>query len=387
MPLFFLTAGLFSAAVLAQPFRVLVHRRVARLLWLYLLWSTVWVAAFAVLPWPRPDVPRPGPAELPLLLVRPNDTTWFVYGARAVLRGHLVARRLPTPVLLGGAALLSVVAALVDTGSTAIDKMGTYYVFFAAAVRLGPRVREVAARVRGWHAVAIALAYAAVAVVVTATGLLWVPGGRLATGALAVVAGVSVAAALSRGGWAPGWSASAGGRCRSTSCTPTSSSGRPPSSPATRGALGDLGPARRAACSRWSPTVLAAGGAPADARRPRALRPAALGRARARGPGWTGRPSRAPGRARWPSGRRRHSVGGWRPRRAGARREGCSRVRDARERRRPALRRGRQDRRGRGPQGRDARVRPPRARPRGRARAQGRRGARRGAGREGQSGG
>ena len=67
----------------------------------------------------------------------PNATTWFVYALALFFAVTWLARRIPTPVLLGGAALLSVVAARVDSGSVPIDKMGTYYVFFAAAVRLG----------------------------------------------------------------------------------------------------------------------------------------------------------------------------------------------------------------------------------------------------------
>lgn len=204
MPLFFLTAGLFASGILAQPFRVLVHRRLARLLWLYVLWSTAWVVVFQAVPWPRPDVPRPAWSELPLLLVWPNATTWFVYALALFFAVTWCARRLPTWTLLGGAALVSVVAAQVDTGSTPIDKMGTYYVFFAAAVRCGPRVRELAPRVRGRHALALVPLYAAVAVVVTATGLVWVPGVRLGVSTVAVVAGVAVAVALSRlraGGW------------------------------------------------------------------------------------------------------------------------------------------------------------------------------------------
>ena len=204
MPLFFFTAGLFAAAVLARPFRVLVHRRLARLLWLYLLWSTVWVVAFQVLPWPRPDEPRPGWSELPLLLVWPNATTWFVYALALFLAVTWLARRLPTGVLLGGGLLVSVVAAQVDTGNAPIDKMGTYYVFFAAAVRLGPRVRELASRIRGRHALAIVPAYAVLAVAVTVTGLLWVPGVRAVVSTFAVVAGVAAAVALSRlrsAGW------------------------------------------------------------------------------------------------------------------------------------------------------------------------------------------
>jgi uncharacterized membrane protein YcfT len=204
MPLFFLTAGLFAAGVLAQPFRVLLHRRIARLLWLYVLWSAAWVVVFQVVPWPRPDVPRPAWSELPLLLVWPNATTWFVYALALFLAVTWCARRVPTGALVGGAVLVSVVASQVDTGNAPIDKMGTYYVFFAAAARLGPRVRELAPRLGGRHAAVLAPVYVVVAVAVTGTGLVWVPGVRLGVSAVAVVAGVAAAVALSRvrsAGW------------------------------------------------------------------------------------------------------------------------------------------------------------------------------------------
>lgn len=198
MPLFFLTAGLFAARVLAQPFRVLVRRRLARLLWLYLLWTAIWVLVWRVVPWPRPDTPAPTAAEVTLALVWPSTTTWFIYGLAVFLALTWLARPLPTPVLLGGALVVSVVAAQVDTGNTALDKMGTYYVFFAVAARLGERVRAAAPRIRGRHAGVLVPTYLVVGAAVTATGLVWAPGVRTLVGALGVVAGVAAAVVVAR---------------------------------------------------------------------------------------------------------------------------------------------------------------------------------------------
>src|SRR5690606_5935605 len=49
MPLFFSTAGLFAAKTLALDLRTVLRRRVARLVWVYVLWSLVWTLAFQVL--------------------------------------------------------------------------------------------------------------------------------------------------------------------------------------------------------------------------------------------------------------------------------------------------------------------------------------------------
>ncbi len=163
-----------------------------------MLWSVLWVLAFQVLPWPRPDVPAPSFAELPVLLVWPNSTTWFVYGLALFFAVTWLARRVPTALLLGAALMVSVVAARVDTGSEPIDKMGMYYVFFVAAVRFGPRVRELAPRVRAWHAAALVPAFLALAVGVTATGLIGFPGARFAVSTVAVAGGIAAAVVLSR---------------------------------------------------------------------------------------------------------------------------------------------------------------------------------------------
>ncbi len=195
MPLFFSTAGLFAAKTLALDLQTVLRRRVARLVWVYVLWSLVWTLAFQVLPLLR-DVPEW--RDLLLLLVWPNPSTWFVYALALYFVLAWALRPLPAQVQLTAAATVSAVfgAGTVATGNTALDKMGMYFVFFLTATLVGPWVRAAARRVRPAHAALAAGAYVLATGAVFAVGGLGVPGVRLAVGCLAVVFGTALAVTL-----------------------------------------------------------------------------------------------------------------------------------------------------------------------------------------------
>lgn len=198
MPLFFFTAGMFASSSLARPFRAMLHRRVALLAWVYVLWTIVYTIVFNLVPVPG----RGSPSWLGLLLspVWPNESTWFVWGLAVYFILSWAMRRLPVVAQLVLALIPAILFGMniVDSGNTALDKVGTYFIFFVAAVHVGPAVIRLSPRLRGWHAPVIVAVYGLVVVAVFRAGLFYFPFVRLTLGFLAVAAGLAAGIALSR---------------------------------------------------------------------------------------------------------------------------------------------------------------------------------------------
>ena len=200
MPLFFFTAGVFAAKAIGFDFRDLFRRRVARLLWIYLVWSVVFFVVFQF----APDVSQSHPprvSELLAIPVWPNESTWFVYAlALFFLLGWLM-RRWPVWTQFLPPLVLAVAFGTnwVSSGSDAVDRMGMYWICFVAAVHGGPWVRRQAPRIRFWHLlVATALFGIAMQVVYRNAAVISLPFTRLITNLLAISVGVIAAVLLSR---------------------------------------------------------------------------------------------------------------------------------------------------------------------------------------------
>ena len=198
MPLFFFTAGLFAAKALQLSFGALFRRRVARLLWLYLLWSLIYVTVFQFVPIAREG----GPTWLGFLLIPiwPNASNWFIYALALFFMVTWLLRTLPVWVQFLPALALTVVfgTRLVSSGSEPLDKMAIYYVYFLAAVHFGSFARRLAPSVRIWHCVLLALAYGAIATAIVLTAVERIPGVRIIASVIAIATGLSVAVILDR---------------------------------------------------------------------------------------------------------------------------------------------------------------------------------------------
>ncbi|WP_445443447.1 acyltransferase family protein [Clavibacter sp. km1a] len=206
MPLFFFAAGLFAAKALSWSLPVLLRRRLLRLLWIYVLWSALWLAVAALVP--AADLGTGGSALLDLVLlpVRPNANTWFVYALAVYFAVAWLIRRLPVWAQLAPAVVLTVLLQTnaLRSGDVTVDKVGMYLTFFLLAVHLGVRVLAVAPRVRAGHAVALALAYVVLTGIASVASLYYVPGVQLLLSVVAVAAGTAVAVVLARARWAHG---------------------------------------------------------------------------------------------------------------------------------------------------------------------------------------
>jgi len=200
MPLFFFTSGLFAARALRRPLNELWRTRVARLLWLFVLWSVVWFAVFYLAPPLGTSRVGQRPDELALMFFSPNQNTWYVYALALYLLVAWGLRRVPVGVQIGLAALLAVAfdVGLLDATNGAVDRMGRGFVWFLVAVHLGPGVRALAPRVRWWHPLLAVALYGGAASLVAVSGVIGAPFVRLTLAALAVLGGCALAVALSR---------------------------------------------------------------------------------------------------------------------------------------------------------------------------------------------
>jgi len=206
MPLFFFTAGLFASKALSRSFSSLFWTRLARLLWLYLLWCAVWAVAFQFIPVHRDDQSGSPVTSLLLSLVWPNASTWFVYGLAIYFAAAWSVRRLPPPVQLLFAFLVVELfgTKLIDTCNDALDKIGLNFLYFLLATKVSSQVRAAAPRATWWSTFLFTVLYGASAVLGAKFDLLTVPGARVVIGLLAIAAGCSLAMVLSRSPWTGG---------------------------------------------------------------------------------------------------------------------------------------------------------------------------------------
>jgi uncharacterized membrane protein YcfT len=201
MPLFFLASGLFAAGPLALPWRTLLHKRVAFFLYLYLLWTLIRFTFFATL---VPEGVDPdgsaNPSVLLWALLLPGPGLWFLYAlALFAVIGKLV-RRVPVPVQLAAAGVLSALAGaeILQFDSFSWTFMARYLFFFL----LGCHARQLIEGLARSSSL-VKVAAAGVACGVSAAGALAldirsVPGIALALNLVAVAFGVLLAAYLCR---------------------------------------------------------------------------------------------------------------------------------------------------------------------------------------------
>lgn len=201
MPLFFAISGYFAARQLDRPWRAVLTRRVAPLLWVFVLWTLLQTVVLQAVPGFDTAVSRT-PAELAAQLSVTPGNLWYLLALAAYVVAARATRRAPW-LALAAALVLSTVAAAgwVPTPGNRYGLL-TNLVFFLLGVQLA-RHGEVVRR----HVGPAAGATLGAAVVVTfVVGVaLWVllgldttPGVRPALGLLGAGAGAATAVALSR---------------------------------------------------------------------------------------------------------------------------------------------------------------------------------------------
>lgn len=204
MPAFFLVVGMAAASHRRLGLRALWWRRLAPLLYLYVLWSLIRTLFYLVVPGlggGLGELSATDPRALLLLLVWPSSSYWFLHALLIFTLVRWLVAPAPAWAQLVGSALVSTAftSGLVATGDVGWDRVGGLFFFFTAGAVLAAPVKTAVARARPRHLAALALAGALVTGALLA-GLRWVPMLVLAGQVVAVAFGLVLCALLPSGG-------------------------------------------------------------------------------------------------------------------------------------------------------------------------------------------
>ncbi|GJD30159.1 hypothetical protein PMNALOAF_1403 [Methylobacterium adhaesivum] len=186
IPDFFLLSGLFLGRVIERDWRLFADRRVVHFAYFYLLWVVIQsLTKYGAIT----DGAGPGAFahHLALTLVEPYSSLWFIYLLAVFSVVTKLLRRVPWPLLLGGAALLQIVP--VQTELYLLEEFCARYVWFVVGYLFAERIFAFATAVRAHPRAALAgLAAWAVAEGVLA----FTPSGHAAFPTLASLPGLSL---------------------------------------------------------------------------------------------------------------------------------------------------------------------------------------------------
>ena len=198
MPLFLLMSGFFAANAYERPWSAVFRPRVVRLLYLYLLWTLIHMAAM----WAFPDFPTLIPRSLAefieaITISPPN--TWYLYALALYFVVAKALRRAPRWSVIAGAAVLSVTvsAGLIDVVSNRGSLLYNL-LFFLLGLHLAPRIRRLVARSTPVTAMLSVVVYVLAVAAMRITDSATVPGVWPAVSLIGVVMGVLVAPVLAR---------------------------------------------------------------------------------------------------------------------------------------------------------------------------------------------
>ncbi|GIH99660.1 acyltransferase family protein [Planobispora takensis] len=203
MPLFFAVSGMFALGAVNRPWRVVARSRVARFLYLYVLWLLAHTALLNTTPGFPTDRAADALGLLEQLTITPSNL-WYLYALALYFVIAKLTRRFPRILVLGLALALSVLASA-DLLAAPGNRAGLYQnlVFFLGGLYFRPAVERLAAAADWRLLVLTGGVYGSALLAMTLTRSQDVPGVWPLVSAAATVFGVTAAAVLSR------WSAPA----------------------------------------------------------------------------------------------------------------------------------------------------------------------------------
>ncbi|GIH90721.1 acyltransferase family protein [Planobispora siamensis] len=198
MPLFFAISGMFALGAVNRPWRVVARSRVARFLYLYVLWLLVHTALLSTTPDFPTDRATSATGLLEQLTVTPSNL-WYLYALALYFVIAKLTRRFPRILVLGPALALSVLASA-DLVAAPGNRAGLYQnlVFFLVGLYFRPAVERLAAAADWRLLVLTGGVYGSALLAMTVTRSQDVPGVWPLVSATATVFGVTAAAVLSR---------------------------------------------------------------------------------------------------------------------------------------------------------------------------------------------
>lgn len=193
MPLFFTISGMFAVGAYHRAWRVVACSRIAKFLYLYLLWMLVHTAAL----WGMPDFDTASPRSIgqfvEMFTITPPNV-WYLYALALYFTLAKAARRLPWPVLTAAAGILAIVTAaeLIPTPGNRGSLLQNF-VFFLLGLHLRPHIERLADRAN-WRRLAVAAcAYVLALAGMAVSGTQRLPGVWPAVCVVAVAFGVTAA--------------------------------------------------------------------------------------------------------------------------------------------------------------------------------------------------
>lgn len=200
LPLFFTLSGMLAVKWMTRPWRELLTSKVATLLWLYLLWQTISVVIYMVVP----NVSTPGKTNLAEIItaaatpLRPQGALWFIWAlAIFFIASRALWAIVPSWLIVTVAAFGSTFcfAGTISLGNVGWDGAAENYVFFAAGSAYAAGVRAAGTRMSYPIAGVFIVAWALFVLLVP----FWdYPFVNLISRALGLAAGIGAGVLLSR---------------------------------------------------------------------------------------------------------------------------------------------------------------------------------------------
>jgi uncharacterized membrane protein YcfT len=198
MPLFFAISGLLAAGAVSRPWRVLGRSKVAKFLYLYILWSLIHAVLLALVPGFDTTHPRSALDVVEQLTITPPNV-WYLYALALYFVVAKVTRTWPTQIVLGLALALSVVTAtgVLDTPGNRAGLLKNL-VFFLGGLHFGPAIKRLAADASGRRLAVVGGGWVAILAAMALLHAKTWPGVWAAASLAAVIFGVNAAAIVAR---------------------------------------------------------------------------------------------------------------------------------------------------------------------------------------------
>lgn len=170
MPLFFTVSGMLSVSVMRRPWRTVGRTRIAKFIYLYVLWLLIHTAVFAGFPGLPTDRAESVSDLLVQLTLTPSNL-WYLFALALYVAVAKLVRSVPPAVVLTAAAALSAVTAA-GLLSTPGNRAGLLQnlVFFLAGLYLRPYVLRWAAYATPRRLLTVAAAHVLLYAAVTVVG-------------------------------------------------------------------------------------------------------------------------------------------------------------------------------------------------------------------------